>query len=216
LNACPRETTPATARATTVIGVLGGIASGKSLVAHLLAGDEGEVIDADQMAHEVLDSAEVLRRLRERFGERVIASDGRADRPTLSREVFADPASRAELESWIHPLVRERIAERLARARERGVRRVVLDVPLLLENDRQHGLASACDLLIFVDADLAERERRAMASRGWPPGELARREAAQMPLEAKRERADFVIENRAGRDELESSVRRLLATLFPS
>jgi dephospho-CoA kinase len=202
-----------------VLGVLGGIASGKSVVARLLAGREGVVISADELAREALDSPAVLARVRERFGAGSIAPDGRVDRSALARAVF-DPARGAELrsalESWTHPLVRDRIMELLGAARASGVPRIVLDVPLLLENDAQHGLARLCDALVFVDVRDDERERRAQRERGWTSGEVARREAAQLPLHAKKERAHHVIENNQGPAELEQAVARLLARLRPT
>jgi dephospho-CoA kinase len=193
--------------------VLGGIASGKSLVARLLAGPGGEVIDADALAREALEQAETLALLREHFGDGVFGPDGRPNREAIGKRVFADADARALLEGWIHPAVRVRITERLAGARERGTERVVLDVPLLLENDAQHGLAGLCDVLVFVDADEAERERRAVRERGWPAGELARREATQMPPAEKRARAHHVILNHGDPKELEVAAERLLNKL---
>lgn len=201
---------------TLILGVLGGIAAGKSAVARLLAGPDGLVLSADELAREVLDSPAVLERVRSRFGAAAIGPDGRADREVLARAIF-DPAHgrelRAELESWTHPLVRDRITERLGRARAAGVPRVVLDVPLLLENDAQHGLARLCDVLVFVRVRDDERERRAMRERGWKSGEVARREAAQLPLAEKEKRAHHVIENNQGLVELQQAVERLLDEL---
>ena len=196
-----------------MIGLLGGIASGKSRVARLLAGPRGLVVDADLLAHEALDASEVRTRVRERFGERVLAPDGRVDRAALAQAVFSDREARTALESWIHPLVRAKISALLERARASGVPQVVLDVPLLLENDAEHRLGAACDTLIFVDAPESERERRARAQRGWTAGELRRREAAQLPLDRKRARAHHVLENRGDLDELDRAARELAARL---
>ncbi len=195
-----------------VVGVLGGIASGKSCVARLLAGP-GDVIDADALARAVLERPETVARLRQHFGDGVVGSDDRPDRLALGRRIFADESARKLLEGWIHPQVRVRIRECLAAARGRGAARVVLDVPLLLENDAQHGFAGLCDVLVFVEADEAERERRTVRERGWPRGELARREAAQMPLDQKRDRSDHVITNNGDLTELRAAVRRLLERL---
>lgn len=199
-----------------VVGVLGGIASGKSAVARALAEPDGIVIAADELAHQVLDSPTVLERVRARFGPGAIGADGRADRSALARAVF-DPERgaelRSELESWTHPLVRDRIRERLSEARASGVPRVVLDVPLLLENDAQHGLAGLCDVLVFVDAPLEERERRAQRERGWPRGEVERREAAQLPLAEKKKRAHHVLSNDRGLAELALAVARVRAAM---
>jgi dephospho-CoA kinase len=192
-----------------VIGVLGGIASGKSAVARMLAGERGVVIDADALAREALESAEVVARIRAELGPELIGEDGRPDREAVARRVFGSPEARKRLEGWIHPLVRERIRAGLAEARSAGRSPAVLDVPLLLENDAQHGLAGLCDFLVFVDADPALRERRAVERRSWKPGEVARRERTQMPLAEKRAKARYVIENDAGLDELAAAVARV-------
>ena len=197
---------------TTVYGVLGGIASGKSEVARLLAGPAGLIVSADALAQEALDSPEVQELLIAELGPEAVGEDGRSDRRWIADRVFHSPEDRARLEGWIHPRVRERISAELARARSRGVERVVLDVPLLLENDAQHGYVAECDLLVFVEVSQAERERRARTRRGWDPGELARREAAQLPLDQKRQRADIVVPNEGTLEELEAAVRAVLAT----
>ncbi|MCY2962013.1 MAG: dephospho-CoA kinase [Planctomycetota bacterium] len=196
-----------------VLGVLGGIASGKSAVARLLAGPEGTVVDADRLARETLESAAVRAALSERFGPEIAPPGKPVDRERLGAVVFADPAARRALESLTHPRVRARVRELLDRARSEGVPRIVLDVPLLLENDVQHELVRECDVLVFVDADATAREARARASRGWAPGEVARREAAQMPLEAKRARADHVLVNSGNLADLERDVTHLLARI---
>jgi dephospho-CoA kinase len=158
----------------------------------------------------------VLGRVRARFGAAAIGPDGRADRDFLARMVFdpeRGPELRAELEDWTHPLVRARIRERLSAARAAGVPRIVLDVPLLLENDAQHGLGRLCDVLVFVDGHDAERDPRAQRERGWKCGEVARREAAQLPLSEKKRRAHHVIPNHQGPSELRAAVARLLSDL---
>lgn len=206
----------ARARSTLVLGLLGGIASGKSAVARLLAGPQGEVLSADRMVHEILDSPAGLAWLAEHLGPTAIGRDGHPDRAAIARLVFDPPSGaerRAELERWIHPRVRDRIMERLSEARAAGVPRIVLDVPLLLENDAQHGLVGQCDALVFVEAPEDERERRARRERGWPPGELARREAAQMPLADKAQRAHHVIQNHQSMQDLERAVNELLLRL---
>lgn len=193
---------------TTVVGVLGGIASGKSRVAHELAGPDGVVLDADRLAREVLDSPEVRARIEAELGPGIVVA-GRVDRAALAELVFRDPAARTRLEGWIHPRVRAMLRDGVAEARASGRRRIVLDVPLLLENDAEHGLAGMCDTLVFVDSDLATRDRRAVAHRGWQPGEVERREAAQLPLSEKRARADHVIDNRGTESELVLATREL-------
>jgi len=204
---------------TFVIGILGGIASGKSQVAQGLAGPAGWVLAADDLAHEVLASPEVSAQVREAFGAGAMGADGKPDRAQLARLVFeaADQGNaRRLLESWIHPRVRARIMARLGEAQESGVPRVVLDVPLLLENDAQHGFVRLCDALVFVEVGLAERERRAQELRGWKPGELTRREAAQLPLDQKQARADHTLSNDGSPTDLAQRIQALSKILSAS
>jgi dephospho-CoA kinase len=196
-----------------VIGILGGIAAGKSAAGRLLAGAGGVVVDADALAREVLESAEVRAALARRFGPEVAPAGAPVDRARLAARVFGDPAARRELEGLTHPRVRARVRSLLDQARRDGVPRIVLDVPLLLENDAQHGLVRECDVLVYVDADEHAREARARRTRGWAPGEVARREAAQMPLAEKRARADHVLANTGDLADLERDVQTLLARL---
>jgi dephospho-CoA kinase len=168
------------------------------------------VLSADAFAQEALDTPTVQALLTREFGASAVDPDGRTDRKVVSERVFADPAERRRLEGWIHPVVRERIFAGLAEAREQRAERVVLDVPLLLENAAQHDLVRECDHLVFVGAPAAERERRAVAERSWRPGEVARREATQLPLAEKRKRADIVIENDGTLEELETKIHDVL------
>jgi len=199
-------------RRTLLLGVLGGIASGKSEVARLLAGPDGRVLDADRLAHAALEEPDVRAWLGTRFGPAVIAGE-RVDRAALAAAVFAEPSARRELEARVHPRVRAALRAAIESARAEGVPRVVLDVPLLLEHEAEHGLPAQCDALVFVDADAKVRDARAVARRGWASGELERREALQLPLAAKRDRADFVIRNEGDLDELRAAVGRVLEAL---
>lgn len=200
-------------RAPIVLGVLGGIASGKSRVAAGLAGPQGVVIAADALAHAALAAPEVRSEVAAAFGPGVLGADGAVDRAALAAIVFRDPEARRRLEGWIHPWVRARISTALEDARREGRPRVVLDVPLLLENDAEHGLARACDHLVFVDVDAATRDARAVTTRGWEAGEVARREAAQLPLSEKRRRADVVVANDGSLRDLDAAIAAALAEL---
>jgi dephospho-CoA kinase len=210
----PDAETRAVPRRTLVAGVLGGIASGKSLAARELAGPEGRVIDADRLAHEVLASPEVSQAVARHFGPGFLDAEGRPDRARLAAEVFSHPERRRLLEGWIHPRVRATIRNRLASARASGVPLVVLDVPLLLERGAEAGLAKLCDVLVFVDAPLEARDARARAARGWAPGEVARREASQAPLADKRAASHHVLDNRGTSLDLERRARALRALLL--
>lgn len=207
----PADDSSAPARSTRIVGVLGGIASGKSALARLLAGPAGIVIDADRIARDVLEERAVVARLRELFGAAIVRDDGSVDRERLAARVFASPDERRELEALTHPRIRDRIRTTLEAALARGVPRVALDVPLLVENDAQHGLLARCDELWFVDASLESRDARAQASRGWKAGEVERRESAQAPLNAKRALAHVVITNEGTLADLERAVESALA-----
>lgn len=171
-----------------VIGLMGGIAAGKSTVANRFAARGLHRVDADAIAREVAAEPAVLAEVAAAFGPAAVHG-GQLDRAALARRVFADPAERARLEAILHPRIRARILAELTAARSRGDS-ALLDAPLLLEN----GLIAFCDTAVFVAASPATRARRA-AARGWAADELARREAAQAPLAAKRAAAEHVVDN---------------------
>ena len=172
-----------------VFGLTGGIASGKSYVAQLLAELGASVFDADAHAHEALEQPDVLAQLTDRWGDGVTDERGGPDRKAIAKKVFGDgPEAATELdflEGVIHPIVRERLREDLSTARAAGVVAAVLDVPLLLEA----GWDKECAAVLFVDTPDPTRKLRA-AERGWTPDEFASREKSQMPIEEKRRRAD--------------------------
>ncbi len=172
-----------------VIGLLGGIAAGKSAVAGAFAARGLRHIDADAIARQVTGAADVIAAVAAALGSGLVAADGHLDRTALAARVFTDPAARKQLEAITHPRIRQRILADLDAARRAGTS-VLLDVPLLLEG----GLIDQCDRTVFVAASPEVRTARA-ASRGWADGELRRREATQAPLADKRARADFAIDN---------------------
>jgi dephospho-CoA kinase len=186
-----------------VIGLVGGVAAGKSTVARIFADRGLRHVDADALARAVAAEPAVLAELAAAFGPEVTAG-GQLDRAAMAQVVFADATARVRLEAILHPRIRARILAELATARAAG-EPVLLDVPLLLET----GLAEFCDEVVFVDVAAAERERRA-AARGWPAGELQRREAAQLPVADKRARASHTLDN--GGD-LATTARRVLDLL---
>jgi dephospho-CoA kinase len=174
-------------RTPVVIGILGGIAAGKSAVAERLAAHGLHRIDADAEARTVSADPAVLDEIAQAFGPAVVRA-GQLDRAALAAVVFEDAAARSRLEGILHPRIRARILAELAAAAARG-QSALLDAPLLLEG----GLIDFCDRVLFVDAAPAVRAARA-AARGWSPDELARREAAQATLPAKRARAHFTLD----------------------
>ncbi|MFT6833383.1 MAG: dephospho-CoA kinase [Planctomycetota bacterium] len=210
----PRQASRASGESRPVVfGVLGGIAAGKSHVSRLLAGQDGVILSADEAAHEALRSPEIVENLVEAFGPEILGEDGAPDRAALARIVFEDPKARKRLEEWIHPVVRATLHAALENAAAQGVSRVVLDVPLLLENAAEHGLLALCDHLVFIDTPDADRDARAVVTRGWATGEVARREAAQIPLSEKRRAADIVIDNRGDVESLTQLVQAELLRL---
>lgn len=178
------------------IGLVGGVASGKSLVAQMLADRGAVVLSADQVAHDVLGLPEVRDALVARWGRGVLNSQGEIDRPAVARRVFGpgpqELAERKFLEAIVHPPTRQRMEVELAAHAADGADVCVVDAPLLLEA----GWNELCNLVVLVDTPRARREVFA-SQRGWKPDEIARREAAQMPMEQKRRAADYVIENSA-------------------
>ncbi len=189
------------------IGLVGGVASGKSRVARMLAELGAGVLDADRTGHAVLaEDADVRAALRQRWDEVVFAADGSVDRAAVGKRVFATDSRGEEdrqfLEGLLHPRIRRRLeAERDQFAAE-GRAAIVLDAPLLLEAGWGKAL---CDIVIFVDAPPEVRLARARG-RGWSDAEFARREAAQWPVEEKRRHADVVIQNDGSEEELRQAV----------
>lgn len=191
-----------------VIGVVGGIASGKSTVSETLCELGADVLDADREGHAVLLDPDVESAVRQRWGEAVFR-DGRIDRAAVARIVFSSPNAddeRAFLERLTHPRIANRLSQRLDEARQRGVRAVVLDAAVMLKT----GWDRFCDRVVFVDAPVEQRRARALL-RGWSAAEFADREAAQEPVEEKRRRADVVIDNSRTLDETRNQVRCLFA-----
>jgi len=196
-----------------VIGLTGGIGSGKSLVARQLESLGCGVIDSDAIAHRVIDETEVRTKLVAVWGESVIAADGRVDRKAVGRIVFNDAGARQKLESVIHPLIhRERARLRDAFERDATIVAIIEDAPLLFEV----GLDAECDAVIFVDAPREARLRRVADTRGWTADELDRRERTQMPLDTKAQRADYVVVNDAGQADCLVHVRRVLSQILSS
>jgi len=190
-----------------VIGLLGAPGSGKSSVAGDFASLGCGVIDADKIARAVLDEPEVASALRAWWGERVFAEDGRVNRAAVGEVVFDDATQLRRLESVVHPRVAaERDRRRGAYLADPAVVAVVEDVPLLLEK----GLEGVCDVLVYVEAPRAVRLARLSATRGWDAAELDRREKNQWPLDSKRERAEYVIDNAAGEADRADQCRRVL------
>ena len=178
-----------------LIGIVGGIASGKSFVAEHLRRRGAAVVSADQLAHEVLKIGEVKTAARERWGDAIFGPEGQIDRTALGAIVFAPPPDGPRelkvLEQLTHPRIEQLVREQVAElARQERAAAIVLDVPLMFESGWNH----FCDKIVYVDAPRSVRVARALA-RGWTEEDFSRREAAQESLETKRALADVVIDN---------------------
>lgn len=192
------------------VGLTGNIASGKSAVAAEWQRLGAAVIDADALAREaVAPGTPGLAAVVAAFGDGVLRADGTLDRAALRGIVFADPAARARLESIVHPEVARLRAEREAALEQAGEPLVINVIPLLFEV----GLEDAFDEIVLVDAPESVRRRRLVELRGLDEREAARMIEAQMPAEAKRGRATFVIENRGTLEELRTAARAVLEQL---
>jgi dephospho-CoA kinase len=188
-----------------VVAVVGGIGSGKSVVARELARQGGYLIQGDDLGHEALADLDIRRRVVERFGPEILDEKGNIVRRKLGRIVFADPAALRDLETLVFPFIGRRIEEEIETAAGPGVGFVVLDAAVALEA----GWTQRLNRLIYVDSPRDLRLAR-LQERGWNEEELDRRERVQMPLEEKRRRADAVIVNDAGLDKLREQVATLI------
>lgn len=189
-----------------LVGLTGGIASGKSTVAAILRRLGAAVIDADELARQVVQPGQIAwHEIVEAFGRDVLQADGSLDRPKLRKIVFDDPHARAKLEAMIHPRVRALAEEKIRELAAAGYPVIVYEVPLLFEV----GLHESIRPVILVACNpMTQRER--IAQRDRVAAEEAQKTIdAQMSLEEKRKLADYVIENDGALEDLEQQVRRL-------
>jgi len=174
-----------------VIGVLGGIGSGKSTVAAEFAKLGCKVIDADEIAHELLDEPAVKEKIIVSFGRSILDSNGKIDREKLAEVVFADARKLSSLNEIIHHLVLQRAEELIKQYnRQNQVKAIVLDMPLLVEV----GWNKRCDKLIFVDCEQKIRLKRAKKM-GFDKNQVKIRENFQISLDNKANLADNMVEN---------------------
>lgn len=178
------------------IGLVGGVASGKSLVAADFQKLGACVLDGDRVGHEVLLFDDVVKQLTARWGDRVLSEDGKLDRSSIAKIVFqGDPKSAEQelafLESITHPEIEKQLRERISQVKSVGRFPVtVLDAAVMFKA----GWDAMCDRIVFVDAPQELREKRAML-RGLESSQFAARDKAQMSVEEKKKRADIIIDN---------------------
>ena len=192
------------------IGLTGGVASGKSAVSAVLRDLGAVVIDADEVARDVVAAGTPgLAAVVEEFGPGILTADGELDRPAVASLVFADPGARRRLEAIIHPLVFEEIRRLEAEAAEGAV--VVHDIPLLAESGR----AGSFDAVVVVDAPEELQLERMVRDRGWDRAEAEARISAQASREERLAIATHVVENDGTLAELRRRVEEVYAQLAP-
>ena len=197
-----------------ILGLAGGIGSGKSTVARYLGELGCFVIDSDELAREALGRPGVVQTVQDWWGGDMIRPDGQIDRKAMARRVFGDEKARHKLEGLLHPLVNQAREAAMARAIAHNpqIPAFVWDTPLLFET----GLNTQCDAVIYVEAPLSQRQARVRETRGWDAQELAQRENLQWPLDKKREISDYVVVNTADADYARSQIKEVLSRTLAS
>lgn len=189
------------------IGLTGGIGSGKSTVAKLLAEHGYVVVDADKIAREIMEpGSPVLDDVAAAFGDDLINEDGSMDRGELARRAFVDKQATQKLNSITHPAIRAESERRFAAAEAAGEPAVVYDMPLLVEL----GMHRDMDLTVVVDVDAEERVRRLTTSRGLDEADARARIAQQLDADTRNAAADVIIDNNGAEADLKPQVERLI------
>ena len=193
-----------------LIGLTGGIGSGKSTVAQLLVEQGWALVDADRIARDIVEPGQpALAELAEAFGQDILRSDGSLDRGLLASRAFASREKTDLLNSITHPRIHEETQAQFDAARRAVEEFVVYDMPLLVDN----GLHKDMDATIVVDVDVEERVRRLVEFRGLAEDDARRRIAAQVPDDVRRAAADVIIDNNGPREALDAQVAEAVEEL---
>jgi dephospho-CoA kinase len=195
-----------------LVGLTGGIATGKSTVSGILRGLGGEIIDADLLAREVVEPGQpALAQIATEFGRDVVTASGALDRKRLGAIIFANPERRRRLEAITHPAIRERFLARLDELAEKGfVGIVVFDAAVMIESGNYKNM----DRLVVVVTDDATQMARLHGRDGTDEAENRRKIDSQMPLVEKAKLADYVIDNSGTREATAQQVGRVFAALM--
>lgn len=194
-----------------VLAVLGGIGSGKTTVSNLLLGEKGWLFSADQEAHSLLETPDVVEKLISFFGKDILSGDGLINRKVLGERVFPDKVGLDYLESILHPLIRKKALEFIEKGQNtHDCTHLLLDIPLLLEKNWRN----LCTILVFVKCGDEKRLQR-VRGRNWNEGELEIRENAQFPLTTKESISDYIIDNSAELDQTRQQAADLLKLILP-
>jgi dephospho-CoA kinase len=190
-----------------IIGLVGGMGSGKSRVAAELARYGGRLISGDAIGHEALRQPELREKVVQRWGTDVLQSDGEIDRRKVAAIVFASTDERRALEEMLHPWIEQRIREQIQEAKaDPACRFVILDAAVMLEA----GWEGVCDRLVYVEAPREVRLRRLAEQRGWSTKDVVARENAQLSLTEKASRAHDAVDNSGSLAQLTPQVEALL------
>ncbi len=189
-----------------VIGIVGGIGAGKSMVAREFGSLGCDVIDADAIGHDLLADSQVQCKLRERWGDGIFAPDGSVDRSALGAIVFAEASELSALNAILHPQIRLRMEAQIAESADRDdVYAVVLDAAVLFEA----GWNELCSHIVFVDSSADHRFARVCDQRGWDEETWLARENSQLSLDIKAQMCDYNIGNSSSVSRPVEQIRRI-------
>jgi dephospho-CoA kinase len=192
-----------------VFGLTGGVGMGKSAAAGILRAHGAQVVDTDELARQLVEPGRpALAEIKKEFGDGIISSDGGLKRGELARIVFADAATRKKLEEILHPKIRERWLAQIEVWRKENCKLAVVVIPLLFETQAE----SQFDKIICVACSTASQRKR-LSERGWTPEQIRQRIAAQMHVDQKIARSDFVVWTDGALDLHEEQLGRILAAL---
>ena len=195
-----------------IVGLTGGIATGKSTVARMLRDRGAVLVDADELVHEAERPGQpAYDDIVSRFGSSVVGPDGAIDRAALGALVFDDDDARRDLEAITHPRVRELIAQRIADAANAGAELVVVDIPLLYETGRADQFGG----VLLVYASPAVQLARLRERSGLSDEQARKRLAAQLPIDDKRPQATWVIDNSGTLADTEAQVSHWVQEVLP-
>ncbi len=190
-----------------VIGLTGGVASGKSTVAQMLGSLGGYIIDADKICHGLLESREIKNSIRKRWGNKVVDDNGKIDRHLLGKVVFADERELFTLNQIIHPkaikIIKSAIHELTANGKTNFI---VIDAALLVETN----LTTLCDKIVFVKTNCDICRKRAKINRKWPEDEIEKRETFQSSMKDKMKNAHIIIDNSFSKEKTLKQVKDFL------
>ncbi|KHE94005.1 MAG: dephospho-CoA kinase [Candidatus Scalindua rubra] len=187
-----------------VIGITGGIASGKSTIAEMLKSSGADLIDADKICHELINTKDIALEITKRWGSHLLDNHGKIKRDVLAEIVFSDRKEVSALNRIVHPKAIKQIKSKIAELHAKtSTKAIVLDAALLVESN----LIDICDIVLFVDTEKNRCKTRVLNSRNWPLDEIAKREKFQGLIPQKREISDVIINNNHSKEDTLNQVK---------